>query len=356
MPKKALILKFTDAILWNGGMTGDSCARYYPPVDKQHPKNYKYRHYTYPIGTVCYHAVNNMLHVLCGERPYSTLWYKEQTGLEPQYIPEIEEAARSSFIRIETPTKKGYDIVTNTSSTVYVDEIYTTKKPSEESWMKTEYCLSIGGVQRKVIGEFPTWELMYQFLGHETFDKLIEITETITKNPWHDISFSKFLEIHGADPRLIAFAKKLPDEVPGTMPLCLLITGQALTPNKNGKIPDYEAKFGMQSPKAGVPMTYLRLNPKGIEQGVPHRGTIIVPLTDYLVKKISKGPGCATIFDGGVVSIAEYRDYSPMLVSEFQGVQIGMPAESNEEISHRRSDERKAAKAAEAAAKEAEGD
>lgn len=272
-----------------------------------------------PVETLNYRVVNNLLHVLCGERPYSSRWYTPIDG-EQMFVPEIVEAAKNSHVHIDTVyiSKKG-------TKSYYQNEFMQTKKPDRCSWMKTSYSIKVGRHDREVSGTLLTWEVMLCHLGYDLFDALRVLCDNICGSSCLDIPILEFLEKYGEHPDLVKFAT---DHEKDDASLMLLITGHTSNiskiEGKEGEFVTGMARFGVNDPnRYKNPQNHHRINPRGIATIQILRGKIYVPVTKKILEKIANGPGWATLLDGGIVTIEQKCQSTPLLLAGTVPVDLG---------------------------------
>lgn len=303
MSNKAIILNFKDAKIWEYGETFF------------HGKNayYKQQNMKVPLGTLYYKHIANMLHVLMGERPVSTFWSYSVDKLNDQ----ITDAAKNAVVRIDTP-------VVNDR---YPKELVATNKPSASSWMKSTYLMQVGSKTVPVCGSYPTWDTIVGYFGAEHFSVFKTVCDTLCGADCLSTTFSSFIKEYGEHKSIIEFAENYASENKLGQFLNF-IRGWAFNKKAGKKLSLLESNYAVKfTTSDGVgkymPHVHYRLNPKGIENAYIISGSIVVPVDDTMLDKIAKGPGCATILEGGVVSIADIRKMSDNMVSDYTKVWMG---------------------------------
>ena len=303
MSSKAIVLNFKDAKIWEYNKTFF------------HGKNayYDQHNIRVPLGTLYYKHVANMLHVLMGERPVSTFWSYSVDKLNDA----IADAAKNAMVRIDTPVigKDGY-----------AKELVATDKPAADTWMKNIYFMQVGSKSVPVSGTYPTWDIIIGYFGVEHFGVFKTVCDVLCGTDCLGMSFSAFIKEYGDHKSIIEFAENYASENKLGQFLNF-IRGWACKKGEDKKRSlsecGNEAKFATGGVGKFMPHVHSRLNIKGIETASVISGSIVVPMNDIMLDKIAKGPGCATILEGGVVSIADIRKMSDNMVSDYTKVWMG---------------------------------
>jgi hypothetical protein len=214
------------------------------------------------IEPITEYQVSNVLHVLFGERPVSSI--RESLYSRNEYLVD---KARNSFLRIESYTNdKGK----------YQQEIKQLNKPFWNSWNPQS---------------FMNWERTRKILGEELFTKFSETLEEVFKISLSKVSFVEVKEkvLATKDKRLDAIFDEL---------------------ISNGKKSLYNSFFGIKTELSDInknSKTMLTII-RGVDTVFKLDGQILVPVSDEDIEKIRANKGTATILDGGLVSIKDLID------------------------------------------------
>lgn len=203
--------------------------------------------------------ISNMLHVLFGERPVSSVrasLYKS--------ILEIEMLAKNSYLKITSYCD---------SSGKYQSEKIQLNKAVWNSWNPQS---------------FMNWERVKKLLGDELFMQFSEMVKDVFKKNISEISFNevKCRILQNKDERIDKMFVIL---------------------NKNGKKPLFDSIYGKGNEPTNInknSRTILTVL-SGLDNIIRLSGQIMVPITEENLVKIKQNKGCATILDGGMVYIKD---------------------------------------------------
>lgn len=208
------------------------------------------------VEPITVNHMSNVLHVLMGERPKPTLRYTPYDRVERIYNIALE-----SYIKIESPK--------NALGEFY-DETVQLKKAVGNSW----------NPQVQV-----SWHRLHRFLGDEFYTKFTNVIETVFNVVIEDVTTLQIRELclNTIDDRL--------DDIFN------LAIEQKFTP-----LSDYfRSKVMLSTINASkkTPVTVITC----IDKIIRLRGKIIVPVSDDDIYRIRNNKGCATILDGGIITI-----------------------------------------------------
>lgn len=252
---KFLVLKFRDAGLFRKHMgSKDKIHDIDGPRDRKHEPEF--------VEPITVHQISNMLHVLFGERPKPS----RRTTVYDR-IDYIFEKALDSYLKIDTiKDEKG-------------------RFPREFISLAKSQWNSYSGVS------YVNWNRINKLLEDELY---LEFTNMINEIFGEDLtkkSFDDALKMlsNSEDPRMedvLIFLKK------------------------NKKTPLYALIKDNEDISMNANARTLITNLKGVDKIRRLEGSILVPVTDSDILNIKENKGCATILDGGFVSIhgIEYGD------------------------------------------------
>jgi hypothetical protein len=255
--QKYLILNFKNAGLFK--------------VDKKKPT----RDYIFDIGgkreralektfvePITVYQVSNMLHALFGERPKPSL----RTTVY-NFVPYYFEKAQNSYIKIDN-----YKILKQDGSEDFISETIHVKKAVFNSWNKKTNLY---------------WAKIEKALSEkEIYDFFIEtISGVLKKNVLKQSFYETMKELvpFRQDPRIQNLISYLREKQKN--PVAVLF--------------DDIKDSGINATKNKTAVTVNN----GVEQIIKLRGTIIVPVNDNDLIKLSSSKGCATLLEGGIVYI-----------------------------------------------------
>jgi len=250
--KKILVLKFKDAKCFQNKKTKD----FVFDIDGQR-KRCDEQFFVEPITV---HQISNVLHTLFGERPVPTLRKSLFSGIDYYF-----QKAENSYLKYESPKKTSK----KTGEEDYITEILKVKKSIWNSWNPDVYI---------------NWEIIRRYT-HEHFDWFVQtLNDTIKK----DVQKMPFEEVRAI-----------------------------LEKNEKNKFSDFftelkKLRLGGIYDYIYNPETPSRLTSNfrtavtvvgGVEKVINLSGTILVPVSEEDIQKLSMSKGCATILDGGFVWI-----------------------------------------------------
>lgn len=205
--------------------------------------------------------ITNLLHILFGKRPKPMNRYS---------IQELDEylvnKAKQSFLQITTyknDKDKFFTESTKLNKAVY------------NAWNPVSYM---------------NWNRVEKLLGEDLYKEFIWVLYECYKMMPNDISFNKMKDMikNTKDERLDAIFAKL---------------------NSNGKKPLWDSIFIVGTSNTSINMnarTKLTVT-SGVDKVIKLDGKILVPINDDDIEIIRKNKGCATILDGGVVTIKSVK-------------------------------------------------
>lgn len=254
--------------------------------------------------SISVNQISNVLHVLLGERPRPS--YRE-TKVNIPIIPEIFEMANQSYIKIDTPLTLQIGKTKYNKKMFYPREIIHTNKNVKNSY-------------RDKNGSYFTWEILKVFLGVEIYNKTISIFEDVlgysptTKKAMDTVEDIR--KIMSKDDNVKSFLSYLEsmerfsfknaiDHILSNCNNSLLLLCKELI--DNNKTPFAKLLMGYEKSTEINKISDLRIlatNVRGIEPNFRKvYGELLIPLTDYGVKKLNNGMGISRILDGGMVWI-----------------------------------------------------
>lgn len=211
---------------------------------------------------ITFYQISNVLHVLFGERPVPSMrecLYKS--------IPHIDDIAKNSYLKIDS---------TQDSKGRFHTEKIQLNKAVWNSWNPQS---------------FMNWERVRQLLGEELFKKFENVITEVFGSAAESFNLISEKIKKTKDARL--------DEI-------------FIELNRSGKSTLFKSVFGTGNELADINknsrtmLTVLR----GLDNIVKLNGQILVPVTSEDMEKIKKNKGCATILDGGLVSINRIKSSS----------------------------------------------
>lgn len=211
---------------------------------------------------ITHYHISNILHVLFGERPVSSV--RESLYPKNEYL---FEKAKKSFLKIDSyVNEKGK----------FQTEIKQLNKPFWNSWNPQS---------------FMNWERTRNILGEELFIKFSSTIEDVFDVKMSEISFNQIKE------KLLSTKDKRLN----------LIFDELI---KNGKKSFYNSIFGTKTELSDInknSRTMLTII-RGVDKFSKLEGQILVPVSEEDIDKIRNNKGTATILDGGFVYIKEIID------------------------------------------------
>jgi hypothetical protein len=206
--------------------------------------------------------VTNLLHVLFGKRP------KPMNRYSIQELDEyLVEKAKQSFLQITT--------YKNDKDKFYSESIKITKAV-HNAWNPVSYMY---------------WKRIEDLLGKELYNNFIGVLYDVFKLTPDDVSFNKMKVMikNTKDERLDNIFIKLNSK--GKKPLWDSIFGKGTEPSNINK--NHRTKLTVTS---------------GVDKIIRLDGSILVPVSDDDLDIIRKNKGCATILDGGLVTIKSVKN------------------------------------------------
>lgn len=209
-----------------------------------------------------YYQISNVLHVLFGERPVSSI--RESLYSKNEYL---FDKAKNSYLRIDSfVNDKGK----------FQTEIRQLNKPFWNSWNPQS---------------FMNWERTKKILGEDLFNKFSSTIEEVFNVKISETTFNQIKEklVLTKDKRLELMFNELIE---------------------NGKKSFYNSFFGNGTEICDINknsktmLTILR----GVDRVYKIEGQIIVPVSDEDIEKLRLNKGTATILDGGLVYIKDLVD------------------------------------------------
>lgn len=235
------------------------------------------------------YQISNVLHVLFGERPSASL---RQTNIKP--IQEIFNIANNSYLKIDNY------FVENNGNKQFFNESLLTRKAVYNSYEKSKAPLY--------------WKRIETYLGQSLFDNFVDVIKNVLNVDDHTkYTFIDTLKLikkyHLQNPKII----KLLDDLKKNKktPLYNTIIGDTVGVNKKTGEPSQliwkNEEYVSNTDFNKHPSILLTTN-FGISSIIRLYGKIIVPIPDdKWVTKLKNAPGVATILDGGIVTINDFK-------------------------------------------------
>jgi hypothetical protein len=243
-----------------------------------------------PVGCLSKRHISNVLHVLMGERPAPSI---RASFIKPiESIRKLADGARVKIDSLITLDKKG--------NKHYLKETKTVRKSIPNCWNTASHSITLNGINKPLKGETLSWELIKVYLGdvlYQSFLKLVKtcIGDSALKERVEDVIGLLSSKHNSAVRAFIAECSEACKE-----PMAHLLRGST------------EAAAFNQSSDVLVRRTVC----KGVEEISRIDGTIYVPMSNKDLDRVRKGPGSATILEGGVVFIEGVDDFSDNLISD----------------------------------------
>lgn len=259
-----------------------------------------------PPNTFLASSVSGMLHALAGERPVPTIRKNTLLG-SPQRVERIDELAKGTLVQITS----GISLDSKTGEVQYFPKYGEVLMVRKASTLKTDsvypssYPLSLGDPcpnTRRLL----TWDRFKAHIGAEAFEK---VTSLFSEEACNEPTLIKALikVRQNLSPELVAYATTLKDPWKS-----LILNGYTkdASPLRNG----YN---GIER------MTFRMTVPRGKEMVSIRDAVLFVPVTDGDIEMFRKGPGYATLLEGGVATLGYKGEFklsaiegmSPMLVA-----------------------------------------
>ena len=268
---KYLVLNFTNAGLFRKNR--DTKDKIYDHGSVRERKNeFEF------VEPITVFQISNMLHVLFGQRPVPSHRY---VPYKP--IDYIVEKAKSSYLRIDTYKHQGKN------KSDYYAETIQLNKSSWNSWNPVSYM---------------NWNRVKLFLEDELFEKFVGVTSdvlgyNVLEKPFNDLSATLR---NTTDARLDNLFAEL---------------------NSSGKGPMYKSIYADKSTDKSAINANSRVaitNLRGLDKIIRLKGQILVPVNNDDIEKIGRASGCATLLDGGLVSIVGIKSANMTSVDGFTKV------------------------------------
>lgn len=242
------------------------------------------------IEPITVHQVSNMLHVLFNERPVPSLRVSNYKRIEYYF-----NKANESYIKIDTPK-----ILNNALTDVmdYYGESCTLRKALSNSWNPSVTV---------------SWEIAKRYVGDEDkFNQVVELLNTVTGV---DVRSLSFVSVRDLVQNLDIESSKLLDS-------------KIVAMGGIGGMVDYFGTFDSKSNKyrkpsdsrmTSKPETAIMVN-TGIDKVIKLSGKILIPVNDDDIIKLRSSKGCATILDGGMVTIVGIVNANDLSIDGFTAV------------------------------------
>ena len=265
-------------------------------ADRDNP----YKYFEVTPGTLHVNHVSNLLHVLMGERPVPSF----RSTASQKIIPEIFEAAKNSYVKVETP------IVKSDKGEYYLTELVSMRKSVNNAWdtnISTTYHLNGEDVQVKT--KYLTWEVLRVYAGQNLYDLIISTFKAIKDDisEHDDVSGSftvkwviEYLNKHNGLSKVkdlyVALRKGKKSDL-----------YHLIAPKPLGKPTNCAHIFD----KGDINTLTVNSSPQEINR---ISGEIYVPLNDDLLKRLRCGIGAASLLEGGLAYIAGIESWSDLLI------------------------------------------
>ena len=228
-------------------------------------------------NVISVNQVSNMLHVLMGERPSATY---RQTMIKP--LSDIRELSNNALIQIDTP--QFYNKLKECFC--FPSETMTTRKAVGDSWVKKR--------------DHIYWKRIENLLTDNEDNSLYTELIDVLSNMLHcdvlkieAILIPELIKKSVNTSEYITFLDKLKKH--GKGPVIMFLSGRYGEGNRHDFVSNER--------------TQLTVN-FSIENISKIDGSILIPLEEEYIDKIKNNKGCATLLDGGFVSIVGlYEDY-----------------------------------------------
>jgi hypothetical protein len=214
------------------------------------------------IEPITSQQITNLLHILFGKRP------KPMNRYSIQELDEyLVEKAKQSFLKITSYKNE---------KEKYHAETIKINKAVHNAWNPVSYMY---------------WKRVEDLLGKELYNEFIGVLYEVFKLTPTDTSFCKMKEI----------IKKTQDE---------RLKDIFIKLNSKGKKPLFDSIFGDGTEPSNINKnhrTKLTVT-SGVDKIIRLDGSILVPVSDDDLDIIRKNKGCATILDGGLVTIKSVKN------------------------------------------------
>ena len=297
-----LVLNFSNAGLWarmlskKGEIINESKSKGYYDGDGLLTEGHRY--IQVPTGTLYYKHISNMLHILLSERPVPSL-YEEYSYAKR--LDWIDDMAKGALVRVTTVPSCFDEAKKSQWLNNYIQETVTTRKCIGNCWENLKFELQVGSKPRVVSGAYPTWEVVIPYLGDDLFTELYTCLCKLHGSDICKIPFVEAMRLYGDTKVMHAFAETCLNNQ--RKAFSQLVTGYG---SEKNYFPSFSVDTGSERLKR------QRLVTRGIDNISNLRGGIVVPLLyDKALEKLKQGPGCATILDGGLVTIQEIMEMTP---------------------------------------------
>lgn len=306
MKNKLLILKVRDAKLFRPGKRDNhgmvTAAEVGPVKRAETPDAWV----ECPHDTFLASSISGALHVLAGERPVPTIRKNLLPGA-PQRVVVLDELAKGSFVEVTS----GVAVDKETGELQYLPkfgEVLMTRKSWTESTDPAAYPLSVIVPKGRALAVL-SWDRCYAHLGDDMFVKLCGHIASVLHTSLESV---KGMSLHGAlgaahmkqDPTTFTFIEENSLKEPWKS---LLVEGETTDKAKAKALRMGYDKYLKES--------YALAVPRGKEMVSVRDAIVYVPVEESDLPMFQRGPGWATILDGGLVSIEGVSDYFPAVLS-----------------------------------------
>lgn len=278
---KALIVKFISASVFS-----------YPERSKDKVIDYSkggyfprqnYPYIKVPEGTLDIRHVNNLLHVLAGERPVPSLRQSFQ-----KHIPEITAIAETAMVKVIK----------------IAEESKTLRKSIKDSYQTATLSYFLNGKWVQVKGGHIYYSRLKNFLGDDLFENFMAVLKQVSQNSKKEYTAKEAIELLNANndnPIVNDFAVKCKES--GKTSLYNLIA-------KNGNV----ASISIHS-SPSCPLNLLTVN-SDVTTVRKYSGTIYAKVDEKQLNIFQKGTGVATFLEGGYAFIIGVDDWSQELIND----------------------------------------
>lgn len=301
MKDKCLILNFRDAKSFRGARAfGDDhrMVEFGGVVDR---KNRQSSWINVPTDTLYVNHVSNVLHVLMGERPVPT--FRKTCDEAHKRVDAIDSLAADASVSVRTGVHNymGKEGILKSSRIL---EKMTSRKAVKNSWNKSGKGRKIvlDGVSHDWDSCNLSWDRIQWHVGKELFAEFDKIATTILSPGYSSrpvLRVFEELHSHRGNQLLIDWCSN--PEVPESYRAILL----------QGKV---SGQYFHQSGYGKLAYVFLSTFSRGVEDVSSISGKIFIPVDDSDLELVRRGPGFATILDGGIVTIDSVEDMSDLLV------------------------------------------
>jgi hypothetical protein len=217
------------------------------------------------VDTFYYHFIANCIRVLSGKRPVPL--FRPSCNVQDDISVEL---AKRSFVKIDSMIN-----TTKNGDRVFVFETQTTRKCLDNSWSDVH----------------PSWLRIKKLVPEYLFEYLVEVADELCKCDSRRMLFSDVANIlkESGDEGVEEIAKAAKEEV--CSPLMHLMTGGVHSLQQAGY--------------RGLGIFLKSLVTKGVGNVARLDGSIRIPVTEDELFIFQNGTGCATLLEGGVVTISK---------------------------------------------------